>query len=79
MVLGGKELPSGLTNGEAAEVLGFTLQLEQRVRTLEAGIAELLERNSPVPRENAQLRRLCIDLGRLLAQAGQRQAPSEQG
>ncbi len=37
MVLGRKDLPSGLTNGEAAEVIGFALQLEQRMRLLEAG------------------------------------------
>lgn len=79
MVLGGKDLPSGLTNGDAAEVIGFALQLEQRVRLLEAGIAELLERNSPVPRANAQLRRMCVDLSRLLAQSSQRPTASEQG
>ena len=57
---------SALTNGEAAELISRLQELERRLRTLQGGVAELLEATSPVPRQNAQLRRVCSRLSALL-------------
>lgn len=54
---------AALTNRRAVELVERLQRLEQ----LERGVAELLSANSPVPRQNAQLRRFCSDLAKLLA------------
>ena len=40
--------------------------MEEELKMLRSGVAALLHRTTPVPRANAQLRRFCADLGRLL-------------
>ena len=40
--------------------------MEEELKMLRSGVAVLLHRTTPVPRANAQLRRFCADLGRLL-------------
>jgi hypothetical protein len=60
---------TALSNGEAAEIVGRVIALE----ALRTAVIELLRTNSPVPRANAQLRRLCSDLAKVVARA-----PSQQ-
>ena len=40
--------------------------MEEELKMLRSGVAVLLHRTTPVPGANAQLRRFCADLGRLL-------------
>ena len=40
--------------------------MEEELKMLRSGVAALLHRTTPVPGANAQLRRFCADLGRLL-------------
>ena len=40
--------------------------MEDELKMLRSGVAVLLHDTTPVPRANAQLRRFCADLGRLL-------------
>ena len=40
--------------------------MEEELEMLRSGVAVLLHRTTPVPGANAQLRRFCADLGRLL-------------
>ena len=40
--------------------------MEEELKMLRSGVAALLHDTTPVPRANAQLRRFCADLGRLL-------------
>ena len=40
--------------------------IEEELKMLRSGVAVLLHRTTPVPGANAQLRRFCADLGRLL-------------
>ena len=43
--------------------------MEEELKMLRSGVAVLLHRTTPVPGANAQLRRFCADLGRLLVAA----------
>ena len=54
--------PSGITAREVVQLIAHLQRLEQ----LRSGVSDLLQANSPVPRQNAQLRILCRDLARLL-------------
>lgn len=60
---------AALTNEEAAELIRRLQELDRELKRLQAGLARLLEQNSPVPVRNAQLRRLCSELARLLAES----------
>lgn len=54
---------TALTNRDAVDLIARLTALEE----LRAGVIELLQSNSPVPARNAQLKRFCSDLARLLA------------
>ena len=41
--------------------------MEEELKMLRSGVAVLLHDTTPVPGANAQLRRFCADLGRLLS------------
>ena len=58
---------TALSNRDAVELIGRLQLLEQELGALRSGVAAALHRNTPVPLGNARLRRLCVDLGRLLA------------
>ena len=54
---------AALTNRDAADLIARVTTLEE----LRTGVIDLLQANSPVPARNAQLKRFCSDLARLLA------------
>jgi hypothetical protein len=56
---------TALTNRRTVEII----QRLQRLEALQTGVAGLITKHSPVPRQNAQLRLLCSELAKLLARA----------
>ena len=51
---------------QAMELISRVQAMEEELKMLRSGVAVLLHDTTPVPRANAQLRRFCADLGRLL-------------
>ena len=58
---------TSLTNRDASQLISRVQAVEEELKILRSGVAALLHDTTPVPRANAQLRRFCADLGRLLA------------
>ena len=56
-----------LTNEEAAALIDRLQAVDRRLAEIETELAGLLVAHSPIPRQNAQLRRLCCDLAKIVA------------
>ena len=61
---------TALTNRTAMQLIARVQRLEE----LHSGVADLLQQNSPVPRQNVQLRRFCSQLAKLLATSRSQQS-----
>ena len=61
-----KSPATSLTNRDASRLISWVQAMEEELKMLRSGVAVLLHRTTPVPGANAQLRRFCADLGRLL-------------
>lgn len=57
---------TALSNRQATELVEQLQFVEGRLGLLQGGLGDLLERHSPVPRQNDQLRQLCLALSHLL-------------
>ena len=67
LVMCAPESPAtSLTNRDASQLISRVQAMEEELKMLRSGVAALLHDTTPVPRANAQLRRFCADLGRLL-------------